>query len=99
MIAVALVTEAQQTQRTITALIILLLVVATMLALLTLWYWRHTNPRRYVRRVLPELDRDVDLRHQQGYIEAGAYPGHQGYQGQPGPHGYDEPPAGYRYER
>ena len=44
--SIVLVTEAQQTQRAITALIGLLLVVAAMLAILTLWYWRHTSPRR-----------------------------------------------------
>lgn len=44
--SIVLVTDAQQTQRAITALIGLLLVVAAMLAILTLWYWRHTSPRR-----------------------------------------------------
>lgn len=68
MIAAALVTEAQQTQRAVTALIILLLVVAAMLALLTFWYWRHTNPRRNARRFVPEFEQlGPDLRDANGY--------------------------------
>ena len=51
-----LVTEAQQTERAITALIALLLVVAAMLAVLTVWYWRHTSPRRKARHVFSEID-------------------------------------------
>lgn len=50
MIAAALVTEAQQTERAVTALIVLLLVVAGLLAVLTIWYWRHTSPKRVERR-------------------------------------------------
>jgi hypothetical protein len=61
--ATVLVTEAEQTKRVITALIIALLVVAALLALLTLWYWRHTNPRRYARHMFPEpRGADLDLR-------------------------------------
>lgn len=61
---VVLVTEAQQTERAITALIILLLVVALMLALLTAWYWRYTSPRRYVRKAMVEADQfDLDGGH------------------------------------
>lgn len=51
-----LVTEAQQTQRAITALIGLLLVVGAMLAILTFWYWRHTSPRRRVQNRYVDVD-------------------------------------------
>ena len=57
MIGVAWVTEAEQTERVITALIVLLVVVAALLTLLTIWYWRHTSPKR--REVEPQ--RAVDL--------------------------------------
>ena len=57
MISVVLVTEAEQTQRAITALIALLVVVAAMLALLTFWYWQHTSPkRRYRGRLASDFD-------------------------------------------
>ena len=51
-----LATEAERTQRVITGLIGLLLVVAALLALLTVWYWRHTDPRRRVFHVDPRHD-------------------------------------------
>lgn len=54
-IAAALVTEAQQTERAVTALIVLLLVVAGLLAVLTIWYWRHTSPKRMERRAQRSL--------------------------------------------
>lgn len=59
-----LVTEAQQTERMITALIALLLVVAALLAVLTAWYWRHTSPRRKTRDVFADID---DGRFETGY--------------------------------
>jgi len=61
-LSLVLVTESEQTQRFITMLIVALLVFAGLLFLLTLWYWRSTNPKRRVRRVLqpagigPEVD-------------------------------------------
>lgn len=91
-----LVTESEETQRFITMLIVALLVFAGLLFLITLWYWRHTNPKRRVRRVLQPagVGPDVDLRRpaypdgadprlaaQQGYA------GQQGYAAQQG--GYD----------
>jgi len=45
-IAVVFASEAQQTQRMVLLLIVALVVVAVLLAGLTLWYWRHTDPRR-----------------------------------------------------
>ncbi len=67
-IGVVLVTEAEQTQRVIVALIVVLLIVAAILALLTLWYWRHTNPRRAARQMFPEPQgADLDLRRRYGY--------------------------------
>ncbi len=41
------------TGRQISYLIIALLVVALLLALLTIWYWWHTDPKRRGRRPLP----------------------------------------------
>lgn len=65
MIAVALVTEAQRTEQAVTALIVLLLVVAALLSLLTIWYWRHTSPKRRARaaaqRSADVVRLDVDL--------------------------------------
>ncbi len=81
MISVVLVTEAEQTQRAITALIALLLVVAAMLALLTFWYWQHTNPkRRYRRNLAPEFDSpDYDDDYDDYEGDAGSYdPFHHG---------------------
>lgn len=46
MIAVALAAEAQNTEQIITVLILLLLVIAVLLTALTVWYWRHTSPKR-----------------------------------------------------
>ena len=70
MLSLVLVTESEQTQRFITMLIVALLAFAGLLFLLTLWYWRHTNPKRRVRRVLQPagVGPDVDLRQP-------AYPG------------------------
>ncbi len=75
---IVLVTEAQQTQTAITALIALLLVIAAMLAVLTLWYWRHTNPRRRMQHLFSEVDQagavyELDL--DQAYYEED----HDGY--------------------
>lgn len=69
---IVLVTEAQQTERALTAFIILLLVVAALLALLTLWYWRHTDPRRRVHEVAVEarqrhFDQDYQFELDQRY--------------------------------
>lgn len=47
MIGLVLVTEAQRTERVVTALIFLLLAIAVLLAILTIWYWRQTDPRRH----------------------------------------------------
>lgn len=65
MLSLVLVTESEQTQRFITTLIVALLVFAGLLFLITLWYWRHTSPKRRVRRVLQPAGgggHDVDLR-------------------------------------
>lgn len=64
MLSLVLVTESEETQRFITMLIIALLVFAGLLFLITLWYWRSTNPKRRVRRVLQPAGGgpDVDLR-------------------------------------
>ncbi|MGI9612272.1 MAG: hypothetical protein ACR2QO_05135 [Acidimicrobiales bacterium] len=48
--SIVAVTEAQQTEQALTALVWLLLVVAALLAVLTIWYWRHTSPKRKMRR-------------------------------------------------
>lgn len=105
MLSLVLVTESEQTQQFITILIIALLVFGGVLFLMTLWYWRATNPKRRVRRVLqPAGGGDVDLRQPypggdprlaaqgrpaQGYPAQG-YPA-QGYpaQGYPDQRGYD----------
>lgn len=42
---------ADNTGRTIRLIIVGLLAVAVLLALLTVWYWRHTDPRRRLRPV------------------------------------------------
>jgi hypothetical protein len=55
--SIVAVTEAQQTQRVLTALVALLVVVALLLALLTLWYWRHTSPKRRMRRYAAHVER------------------------------------------
>jgi hypothetical protein len=47
MLGVVLVTEAERTEQTMTLLIAALVVVAVLLALATVWYWRRTDPRRY----------------------------------------------------
>ena len=59
MIGVAWVTEAEQTERVITALIVLLVVVAALLTLLTIWYWRHTSPKRRGAERQPASDLNV----------------------------------------
>lgn len=54
-------TEAQQTEQAVTFLIWLLLVVAFLLTLITIWYWRHTSPRRVRQRTgsrAPTIDLD-----------------------------------------
>lgn len=58
-----MVTEAQRTEQAVTALIVLLLVVAGLLTLLTIWYWRHTSPKRRARAMgmVETVYRDVDL--------------------------------------
>jgi hypothetical protein len=62
-IGLVLVTESERTQRLITMLIFALLIVGVLLIALTIWYWRHTNPKRYVRRVFPQPEGpDLDLR-------------------------------------
>lgn len=76
-----LLTEAQQTQRVITMIIIVLLGAAVVLAGLTFWYWRHTNPRRRVRPLGPDSGLPgggtLDLRH--GYpVQATAPPSRPG---------------------
>lgn len=38
--------ETDQTGRQITTMIVVLLVIAVILAFLTAWYWKHTDPRR-----------------------------------------------------
>jgi len=88
--SLVLVTESEQTQRFITMLIVALLVFAGLLFLITLWYWRHTSPKRRVRRVLQPagVGPDVDLR--RPAYPNGADPrlaAQQGYAGQQG--GYD----------
>lgn len=99
--------ETQQTEQAITALIVLLLVVAGLLTVLTVWYWRHTSPRRVARRGgrnVPSIDPDDPRLYQQGagYAEpynsghqSGGYPVQQGFQvggGQSG--GYPAQPGG-----
>lgn len=87
MLSLVLVTESEETQRFITMLIVALLVFAGLLFLVTLWYWRSTNPKRRVRRVLQPagVGPDVDLR-RQGYPAGDPRTsGQGGYQGvQPG---------------
>ncbi len=89
MVSLVLVTESEQTQRFVTMVIIALLVFAGLLFLITLWYWRHTSPKRRVRRVLQPagVGGDVDLRRDQ--YPAGADPrlAPAGYTAQQG--GYD----------
>ncbi len=55
--SIVAVTEAQQTEQALTALIGLLLVVAALLAVLTIWYWRHTSPKRKMRRYAAHVER------------------------------------------
>lgn len=54
--SIVAVTEAQQTERALTALVWLLVVVAALLALLTIWYWRHTSPKRRMRHYAAHID-------------------------------------------
>ncbi|MFV0526093.1 MAG: hypothetical protein ACK5RL_16525 [Acidimicrobiales bacterium] len=64
MIALLLVTEAERTTQTFTALIIALVVVAVLIGILTIWYWRHTSPkRRYRRRVEGAQPRRQEVEH------------------------------------
>lgn len=49
---------ADDTGRTIRLIIMGLLAVALLLTVLTVWYWRHTDPRRRIRDPLGELGRD-----------------------------------------
>ncbi|MCP3992836.1 MAG: hypothetical protein GY926_25040 [bacterium] len=60
MIGIALVSDADQTEQAITGLIVLLLVVAGLLTVLTIWYWIHTSPRRRTREAHqgPTIDLD-----------------------------------------
>ncbi len=44
---------ADETGRTITLIIVALLVVALLLAVLTVWYWRFTDPKKRVRTPVP----------------------------------------------
>jgi len=54
--SVVAVSEAQQTEQALTALVWLLVVVAALLALLTIWYWRHTSPKRRMRRYAAHVE-------------------------------------------
>jgi hypothetical protein len=76
-IAVVLVSEAEQTERLITLLIAVLLGVAVLLMGLTFWYWRHTSPRRYARQLFPE-PRGADLDLRQRYAGGGYNPALEG---------------------
>jgi hypothetical protein len=67
-IAIAWMSEAQQTERFISGLIVLLLVVAALLTVLTIWYWNHTNPKRRARGVAQQGP--IDLNRTQGQIGA-----------------------------
>jgi hypothetical protein len=48
-----LAAEADETRQTVTLLIASLIGIAVALALLTVWYWRYTDPRRRHRRGVP----------------------------------------------
>ncbi|MFV0258901.1 MAG: hypothetical protein ACK5PP_10695 [Acidimicrobiales bacterium] len=87
MIALLLVTEAERTTRTFTTLIVALVVVAVLIGLLTIWYWRHTSPKRRYRRRLEtapparqEPEPDVHDRYDRysdgGYRDDHAYQDH-----------------------
>ncbi|MEM8922139.1 MAG: hypothetical protein AAGD35_01470 [Actinomycetota bacterium] len=89
-------TEAQQTERMLTALIFLLLVVAALLTVITIWYWRHTSPRRVARpmgRSAVPLDLDEPDPNYPDAYRAEAYGQPQGY-GQPVGQGYGQPVGG-----
>ena len=60
--------EAEQTERVITGLIVLLLVVAVLLTVLTIWYWIHTSPKRRAREVPPQAP--INLNGPQGQVGA-----------------------------
>lgn len=76
-----MVTEAQQTERLLTMLIGLLLVIAALLAVLTFWYWRHTDPRRQSRPIRTGGDR---IRPEPEYQRRHAEPvGHDGWEAHP----------------
>jgi len=51
---------ADNTGRTVTLIIIGLLLVALILGLLTFWYWRHTDPRSRMRLLVPDPVNDQD---------------------------------------
>ena len=57
--SIVAVSEAQQTERALTALVWLLVVVAALLALLTIWYWRHTSPKRRMRHYAAHLEQQA----------------------------------------
>lgn len=54
--SIVAVSEAQQTERALMALVWLLVVVAVLLALLTVWYWRHTSPKRRMRHYAAHVE-------------------------------------------
>ena len=83
--SIVAVTEAQKTQQALTALILLLLVVAGLLALLTLWYWRHTSPKRRMRRYATHVEQLADGHGYETGYTAATY-GDQHYADSEGPY-------------
>lgn len=93
-------TEAQQTEQAVTFLIILLLVVALLLTLITIWYWRHTSPRRVRQRGgrgVPTIDLDDPRLQQSRTPTRGGYAAHDETYGSHGAGAGGGAYAGYGY--
>ena len=98
MIALIAASQAEQTEQRLTILIYLLLGVAVMLTLLTIWFWRHTSPAR--RKRMHSRASDLGYAEMSGAgVPAGDPYGQVPYQGQvmaPGhvmPQAHIAPPA------
>ncbi|MEM7272076.1 MAG: hypothetical protein AAF547_03260 [Actinomycetota bacterium] len=55
-VSAPVVDEVDATRQTITLLVVSLVAIAVLLAVLTVWYWHYTSPKRRARELLIDLD-------------------------------------------
>ena len=72
MFVLVLAAEADETRQAVTLLIVCLVGIAIMLALLTVWYWLFTSPKRRAMRLLHDLGHYESGVAESGVAESGA---------------------------